>query len=45
MKRFHARVAVIEALKVAGLYVGAADNPMSIPICAYAISPAVNESH
>ncbi|KAL8283096.1 hypothetical protein RQP46_005874 [Phenoliferia psychrophenolica] len=33
MKRFHARVAVLDALKLKGLYVGDADNPMSIPIC------------
>lgn len=33
MKRFHVRVAVIEALKLKGLYVGDADNPMAIPIC------------
>ncbi|KAM0755565.1 valine-tRNA ligase [Meredithblackwellia eburnea MCA 4105] len=33
MKRFHARVAVLEALKAKGLYVGDAENPMSIPLC------------
>ncbi|KAK4704184.1 valyl-tRNA synthetase, partial [Phenoliferia sp. Uapishka_3] len=33
MKRFHARVAVIEKLKGMGLYEGDADNPMAIPIC------------
>ncbi|CCL98448.1 uncharacterized protein FIBRA_00446 [Fibroporia radiculosa] len=33
MKRFHARVAVVKALKDAGLYVEAKDNPMQIPIC------------
>ncbi|SCZ90096.1 BZ3500_MvSof-1268-A1-R1_Chr1-3g01773 [Microbotryum saponariae] len=33
MKRFHARNAVIEKLKQMDLYVGAADNPMSIPVC------------
>ncbi|KAK7696379.1 hypothetical protein QCA50_001033 [Cerrena zonata] len=34
MKRFHARVAVVSALKEAGLYVDTTDNPMQIPICA-----------
>ncbi|KAJ9115935.1 hypothetical protein QFC22_005078 [Naganishia vaughanmartiniae] len=33
MKRFHARIAVIEALKARGLYVDTKDNPMQIPIC------------
>ncbi|KAI0791363.1 tRNA synthetases class I-domain-containing protein [Abortiporus biennis] len=33
MKRFHARVAVVKALKDAGLYVDTTDNPMQIPIC------------
>ena len=33
MKRFHARVAVIDELKRLGLYVDAADNPMSLPVC------------
>ena len=33
MKRFHARVKVVEALKDAGLYVETKDNPMQIPIC------------
>ncbi|EPQ53150.1 hypothetical protein GLOTRDRAFT_100848 [Gloeophyllum trabeum ATCC 11539] len=33
MKRFHARVAVVEALKEKGLFVDVKDNPMSIPIC------------
>ncbi|KAJ7173456.1 tRNA synthetases class I-domain-containing protein [Mycena filopes] len=33
MKRFHARVAVVKALKDAGLYVETKDNPMQIPIC------------
>ncbi|KAK0461790.1 tRNA synthetases class I-domain-containing protein [Desarmillaria tabescens] len=33
MKRFHARVAVVEALKEAGLFVETKDNPMMIPIC------------
>jgi valyl-tRNA synthetase len=33
MKRFHARVAVVQALKDAGLYVDKKDNPMQIPIC------------
>ncbi|KAI5477054.1 valyl-tRNA synthetase [Pseudohyphozyma bogoriensis] len=33
MKRFHARVAVIEKLKERGLYVGEEDNPMAIPVC------------
>ncbi|KAJ7714328.1 tRNA synthetases class I-domain-containing protein [Mycena olivaceomarginata] len=34
MKRFHVRVAVIKALKDAGLYIETKDNPMQIPICA-----------
>jgi len=33
MKRFHARVAVVAALKKAGLFVDTKDNPMQIPIC------------
>ncbi|KAF8645352.1 hypothetical protein AX16_007855 [Volvariella volvacea WC 439] len=33
MKRFHARVAVVEALKEKGLYIETKDNPMQIPIC------------
>lgn len=33
MKRFHARKAIIEALKVKNLYVETKDNPMVIPIC------------
>ena len=33
MKRFHARVKVIQALKDAGLYIETKDNPMQIPIC------------
>lgn len=33
MKRFHARVAVVQALKDADLYVETKDNPMQIPIC------------
>ncbi|KAF9565455.1 hypothetical protein CPC08DRAFT_815475 [Agrocybe pediades] len=33
MKRFHARVKVIEALKELGLYVETKDNKMQIPIC------------
>lgn len=35
MKRFHARVAVVQALKDLGLYVETKDNPMQIPICRY----------
>lgn len=35
MKRFHARVAVVQALKDAGLYVETKDNAMQIPICRY----------
>ncbi|KPV78503.1 uncharacterized protein RHOBADRAFT_23546 [Rhodotorula graminis WP1] len=34
MKRFHARVKVVEDMKKKGLYVGDAENPMSIPVCA-----------
>lgn len=33
MKRFHARRAVIDALKEKNLYVETKDNPMSVPIC------------
>jgi valyl-tRNA synthetase len=33
MKRFHARRAVIEALKAKGLYVETKDNPMTVPVC------------
>jgi valyl-tRNA synthetase len=35
MKRFHARVAIVQALKDAGLFVETKDNPMQIPICRY----------
>lgn len=35
MKRFHARVAVVEALKQRGDYIETKDNPMNVPICAY----------
>ncbi|KDQ17416.1 hypothetical protein BOTBODRAFT_30213 [Botryobasidium botryosum FD-172 SS1] len=34
MKRFHARTAVVEALKAKGLYVETKDNPMQVPLCA-----------
>ncbi|KAG8933507.1 hypothetical protein FRC02_011707 [Tulasnella sp. 418] len=33
MKRFHARVAVVEALKELGHYIETKDNPMNVPIC------------
>eukprot|EP00096_Caligus_rogercresseyi_P012501 TRINITY_DN5251_c0_g1_i1.p1 TRINITY_DN5251_c0_g1~~TRINITY_DN5251_c0_g1_i1.p1 ORF type:complete len:1155 (+),score=367.54 TRINITY_DN5251_c0_g1_i1:65-3466(+) len=33
MKRFHARVAVLEALKKKGLYKETKDNPMVVPLC------------
>ncbi|OBZ70620.1 Valine--tRNA ligase [Grifola frondosa] len=33
MKRYHARVAVVQALKDAGLYIETKDNPMEIRIC------------
>ncbi|KAF9173279.1 AP-1 adaptor complex sigma subunit Aps1 [Mortierella sp. AD011] len=33
MKRFHARVAVLKALKEKGLYVDTVDNAMTVPIC------------
>ena len=33
MKRFQARKAVIEALKVKGLYRDTINNPMVVPIC------------
>lgn len=38
MKRFHARVAVVDALKEKGLYVETKDNAMSVPICRYVLS-------
>lgn len=34
LKRFHARRKVVEEMKKKGLYVGDAENPMSIPVCA-----------
>lgn len=34
LKRFHARVKVVDEMKKKGLYVGDAENPMSIPVCA-----------
>lgn len=34
MKRFHARRKVVDEMKKKGLYVGDAENPMSIPVCA-----------
>ncbi|ESK83669.1 valine-trna ligase [Moniliophthora roreri MCA 2997] len=33
MKRFHARVAVVNALKEKGLFVEVKDNPMKVPTC------------
>lgn len=33
MKRFHARTAVVEALKELGLYIETKDNAMTVPIC------------
>ncbi|KAF9331504.1 AP-1 adaptor complex sigma subunit Aps1 [Podila minutissima] len=33
MKRFHARVAVLKALKEKGLYVETVDNAMTVPVC------------
>ncbi|KAL8279527.1 hypothetical protein RQP46_008089 [Phenoliferia psychrophenolica] len=33
MKRFHARTAVLEALKAQGLYVDSKDHAMTLPIC------------
>jgi len=33
MKRFHARVTIVKALKELGLYVETKDNAMQIPIC------------
>lgn len=33
MKRFHARVAVLNALKEKGLYVETVDNAMTVPVC------------
>jgi valyl-tRNA synthetase len=37
MKRFHARRAVVDALKELGLYVEQKDNPMVVPICRYVV--------
>jgi valyl-tRNA synthetase len=50
MKRFHARVAVIQALKDAGFYIETKDNPMQVPICRYGLMeiyflPIVIELH
>lgn len=42
MKRFHARVAVVKALKDAGLYIETKDNPMQIPICKLVSLPFVS---
>ncbi|KAF9378538.1 AP-1 adaptor complex sigma subunit Aps1 [Podila verticillata] len=33
MKRFHARIAVLKALKEKGLYVETVDNAMTVPVC------------
>ena len=33
MKRFDARMAVLEALKEKGLYIETKENPMVVPIC------------
>jgi valyl-tRNA synthetase len=33
MKRFHARLEVVKALKEMGLFLETKDNPMQIPIC------------
>jgi valyl-tRNA synthetase len=33
MKRFHVRVAVLQALKEKGLYIETKDNDMQIPVC------------
>lgn len=33
MKRFHARNAVVKALKDIGDYIETKDNPMNIPVC------------
>jgi valyl-tRNA synthetase len=38
VKRFTARRKVIDRLKELGLYVGAKDNPMSIPVCSCVLS-------
>jgi len=38
MKRFHARVKVVDALKELGLYVETKDNPMMIPVCRYVLT-------
>lgn len=37
MKRFHARVKVVEMLKDKGLYVEEKDNAMAVPICSYVL--------
>jgi valyl-tRNA synthetase len=33
MKRFHARKAVVDALKEKDLYIGTMENPMAVPVC------------
>jgi valyl-tRNA synthetase len=38
MRRFHARGAVVQALKDAGLYIETKDNPMQIPVCSCVLS-------
>ncbi len=37
MKRFHARVEVVKALKELGLYVDTKENKMQIPICRFGL--------
>lgn len=37
MKRFHARVKVVQMLKEAELFVEEKDNPMTVPICSYVL--------
>lgn len=45
MKRFHARVAVVEALKQRGDYIETKDNPMNVPVCAYVSSSKITYMH
>ena len=35
MKRFHARMSIVQALKDAGLYIGSRDQPMKLSTCRY----------
>ena len=45
MKRFHARVTVVEALKQRGDYIETKDNPMNVPVCACVSSSKIIYVH